>query len=371
MATDQQNLNYNPNAAADPQAGIFGLPYSFDDAKVIYLPVPWEATTSYGGGTSHGPEAILNASSQMDVFDLDVKNPYLAGLHAHAISPEMFELNRRSKILAQTIIEAYGEIDHLPALQKNLDLVNAASATLNHFVRQEVSTIFQAKKIPGLIGGDHSTPFGAFQAAAENYPEYGILHFDAHSDTRKAYLGFEHSHASIMYNAATKIPQIKKIVQVGIRDFCEEEYQFTSSQKDKFQVYYDQQLSAKKMDGKSFASIAEEIVSKLPDHVWVSFDIDGLDPRYCPHTGTPVPGGLDYHEAIQIVRSLAKSGKKIIGFDVVEVAPTLDSQSNPIEVNQANDEWDANVGMRLLYKLSAFALASQKICAWNSDHNSI
>ena len=360
---------YNPNAAADPNSGIFGLPHSFKDSKIVYLPVPWEATTSYGAGTSHGPEAIINASAQIDVFDLDVKNPYLAGMHALPISPEIFELNKRSKILAQTIIEAFGEIEDSAELKKNLALVNSHSKTVNTFVQNEISQIFKNNKIPALIGGDHSTPFGAFKAAAEQYHEFGILHFDAHSDTRKAYLGFEHSHASIMYNASTQIPQIKKIVQVGIRDFCEEEYEFTSSQKDRFNVFYDQHLNQRKMSGEPFTKIAEDIIKDLPANVWVSFDIDGLDPRFCPHTGTPVPGGLDYPEAIQILRSLANSGRKIIGFDVVEVAPIIDQDGTPIEINQANDEWDSNVGMRLIYKISAFALATQKLCEWNLKSN--
>lgn len=365
MATDP-NLTYNPNAAADPNAGIFGLPYSFEDAKVVYLPVPWEATTSYGAGTSHGPEAILNASVQIDVFDLDVKDPYIAGLHALPISKEILEMNEKSKALAQTVIDAYGEISGSPELKKNLAQVNADSKKLNDYVQQEIANILKHGKIPALIGGDHSTPFGAFKAAADVYPEFGILHFDAHSDTRKAYLGFEHSHASIMYNASTQIPQIKKIIQVGIRDFCEEEFEFTSiEKKDLFNVFYDQSISQKKMNNEPFNSIASEIISKLPENVWVSFDIDGLDPRFCPHTGTPVPGGLDYPEAIQILRALAKSGRKIIGFDVVEVAPILNNKGMPAEINQASDEWDSNVGMRLIYKLSALALASQKKCDWN------
>ena len=368
MAPNQQVNQYDPNAAADPEAGIYGLPYSFQDAKLVYLPVPWEATTSYGKGTAHAPEAIINASVQMDLFDLDVKDPYLAGLHALPISSEIFDLNHRAKLLARTVIDALGNTQDSTELQKNKATVNNHSKTVNEYVQKEISSILKHGKIPALIGGDHSTPFGAFKAAAEIYPEFSILHFDAHSDTRKAYLGFEHSHASIMYNASSQIPQIKKIVQVGVRDFCEEEFEYTSSNKDKFHVFYDQYLSQKKMDGEPFSSIAEEIVSKLPDHVWVSFDIDGLDPRYCPHTGTPVPGGLDYSEAIQILRARAKSGRKIIGFDVVEVAPILNPDGTPIIINQANDEWDSNVGMRLIYKLSALALASQKHRTWNQFH---
>src|SRR6185437_1373919 len=93
----------------------------------------------------------------------------------------------------------------------------------------------------------------------------------------------------------------------------------------------------------------EQIISELPQDVWISFDIDGLDPKLCPHTGTPVPGGLDFHEALYLIRELAESGRRIIGFDLNEVAP------DPTGAN----EWDANVAARLLYKLSAWTLVSQ------------
>lgn len=361
MATNQ---TFDPNGAADPNAGIFGLPYSFEESKIIFLPVAWEATTSYGGGTSHGPEAIINASAQIDLFDLDIQKPYLAGMHALESDPSIASMNEKAKALAQTIIDAYGVVEGSTELTANLAEVNRLSSLLNQKVYQDIKRVLDAGKIPALIGGDHSTPFGAFQAAAEQHPGFGILHFDAHSDTRKAYMGFEHSHASIMYNAATKIPAIGKFVQVGIRDFCEDEYEFTRSQKDRFHVHYDRDLSMKKMSGQSFDQIADEIISQLPEKVWVSFDIDGLDPRYCPHTGTPVPGGLEFAEAIQILRKLAQSGRKIIGFDVVEVAPILDPEGNPAPIEQASDEWDANVGMRLIYKLAAFALTTQGHSNW-------
>ena len=358
------SIHYDPNAAADPNAGIFGLPHSFEESKLIYLPIPWEATTSYGGGTVHGPQAILTASTQMDLFDLDVLNPDQAGLHCLPIDPEIFKLNDQASRLAQSIKDELGNITGKPGLQFNLDQVNQASATLNTWVKNQVNSIFQAKKIPVLIGGDHSVPFGAFQAAVAAEGKFGILHFDAHSDTRKAYMGFEHSHASIMYNAATKIPDITQFVQVGIRDFCDEEFQFVKSQGSRFHVFFDQLISDHRFSGKSFQDLAQKIITPLPEKVWVSFDIDGLDPRYCPHTGTPVPGGLDYSEAVFILRMLARSGRKIIGFDVLEVAPQLNAQGTPIEIEQASDEWDANVGMRLIYKLSALTLASQGIASW-------
>lgn len=342
-----QKTDFNPNAAADPNAGIFGLPHSFNDSSIVFLPVPWEATTSYGGGTAQGPQAILDASVQLDLFDLDVEKPYQAGMHCLPIDSKIFEMNQRAKVLAQAIKDCGGEIGSEPHLLKQLHEVNTLSEKLNTWVHDQTLAILKQNKIPGIIGGDHSVPFGAFQAAAQAHSNFGILHFDAHSDTRDAYMGFEHSHASIMHNASTKIPQISKIVQVGVRDFCEQEYEFTRSQSERFRVFYDHEINSKKMAGATFNSIATEIVQALPAKVWVSFDIDGLDPRFCTHTGTPVPGGLDYVEAVQILRLLANSGKQIIGFDLNEVAPGETS------------EWDANVGMRLLYKMAAFALLSQ------------
>ncbi len=358
--------SFDPNGAANPDAGIFGLPYTFEESKIIYIPVPWEATTSYGGGTSHGPDAILKASTQLDLFDLDVDKPYLAGLHALPINTEISNLNVIAKEKAKTIIQSYGEIEENPELKSNLSTVNSLSSQINNIIFSETKKTLTLGKIPALIGGDHSIPFGAFQAAAERFPGMGILHFDAHSDTRKAYLGFEHSHASIMFNTATNLPAISKFVQVGIRDFCEQEFEFINNQKNRFKVFFDHDIQLEKTKGKSFDMIANEIINELPEKVWVSFDIDGLDPRYCPHTGTPVPGGLDFFEAIHILRKLAKSGRQIVGFDVVEVAPTLNSDGAPIEPIQASDEWDANVGMRLIYKLSAFALASQGHSKWRN-----
>jgi agmatinase len=348
--------DYNPNAAAHLDDGIFGLPFSFEESSVIYLPIPWEATTSYGGGTAQGPQAILEASVQLDLFDLDVEKPYEAGLFCLPVPESIQDLNDATKILAQPIKDAGGCNSVDGPFAKQLQQVNQASAQLNQWVFEQTDKILNAKKIPALIGGDHSCPFGAFQAAEKHFGSYGILHFDAHSDTRDAYLGFEHSHASIIFNAANKIPGISKFVQVGIRDFCEQEVEFTTQQGKRFSVFYDRDIQTAKIKGESFHTIAEKIIADLPKQVWVTFDIDGLDPRYCPHTGTPVPGGLDYSEAIYILKLLATSGRTIIGFDVMEVTPDLNA---PVDNAQAIHEWDANVGMRLIYKLSALALLSQ------------
>jgi agmatinase len=344
-------MPFDPNAAALEDSGIFGLDCSFEEAQLIFLPVPWEATTSYGGGTSKGPQAILEASRQVDLFEGEVTNPYEAGFHLLTESESVRKWNKKAKKHAQKIIKKGGEIGKSKELKKSLEEVNALGEKLNNFIFVETQKLLKQKKRVGIIGGDHSVPFGALKAIAEKHPSFGILHFDAHSDTRIAFEGFKWSHASIMYNVLENIPQVKNLVQVGIRDFCEQEFDYCHQQKSRVSVFFDQQLSQEKFEGKSWKDITQKIIASLPQEVWISFDIDGLDPRFCPHTGTPVPGGLDFNEAIFVISSLVRSGRKIIGFDLNEVSPSPDK----------DDSWDANVGARLLYKLSAWMMASQEL----------
>ena len=341
--------HFDPNGAAPSDSGIFGLPHSYEEAKLVFLPVPWEATTSYGGGTSKGPEAIFQASHQVDLYDLEVQRPYEAGMHFLPENKKLKIWNKKAKASAQKIIEAGGRIEKSKALQKSLAEVNELSHEVNQFVFQQSEKILASGKILALVGGDHSCPFGALQALAKKEGDFGILHIDAHSDTRSAYEGFTYSHASIMNNVIEKIPEVKKLVQVGIRDFCEEEFSFIQSHPGKIHTFFDLHTAKQKAKGTTWSELCEAMVKPLPEKVWISFDIDGLDPRFCPNTGTPVPGGLDYQEAVILIGAVVRSGRKIVGFDLNEVSP-------------GKDEWDANVGARLLYKLSAWTLASQGIC---------
>lgn len=349
-------MSFDPNAPALPDAGIFGLPTTYEEARVVYLPVPWEATTSYGGGTSEGPNAIFNASHQVDLFDLEVEKPYEPGLYMVPLSEEVAEWNVRAKESATYVL------DHLGVDSKEVDeaiaSVNHASQKVNDYVKHETERLLRDGKIVALIGGDHSVPLGAFQAIGAHAGDFGVLHIDAHSDTRKAYEGFTYSHASIMYNACEEVPQLKKLVQVGIRDFCEEEFEYIKSSGDRISTFFDVRLQQAKLKGKPFTETAAQIVGQLPKKVWISFDIDGLDPRYCPHTGTPVPGGLELAEVLALFREIVVSGREIIGFDLNEVAPNL---------NDPSDEWDANVGARILYKMTAYTLASKKLCAFSPE----
>ena len=335
-------------AGAAIHDGIFGLPHTPEQASVVIVPVPWEPTTSYRRGTAKAPAAILAASRQVDLYDLDTGKPYEAGIAMLPEDPEIVKWNQEACEAATPVIEAGGHVTGNPQLQEALLRVNEASHRLNERVRRIVKSQLDRGKIVGLVGGDHSAPFGALRALAERYPHFGILHIDAHADLRDSYEGFTYSHASIMRNALVQIPAVQRIVQVGVRDLSEEEHAFIRGSHGRIASFFDRDLAQRAFTGETFAHTAAAIAEALPEHVYVSFDIDGLDPSLCPHTGTPVPGGLSFREAVALLAEVANSGRRIIGFDLNEVAPGPDG-----------DEWDANVGARMLYKLIGFALAAR------------
>lgn len=344
---------FDPNGSGETNGDIFGLPFSAPESNVILIPVPFEVTTSYGRGTAKGPKTILDASPQLDLFNAELAphglaRPWEFGIHMEKIDARIKRYNKEGCMLSKPIISKGGRIGQDKNLKAKLQKVNKISDSLNSLLFEKTKKHIADKKIVGLVGGDHSVSFGAVQAYAHKFPKLGILHIDAHADLRSAYEGFEHSHASIMNNVIHKIPGIEKLVQVGIRDFCDEEYELATGHK-KIKCFFDDTLRDHLLKGKSFAQLCKDIIEELPASVYVSFDIDGLDPALCPATGTPVPGGLSFQQATFLLRELALSGRKIVGFDLNEVAPS----------GRKNDEWDGNVGARILYKLCSAALFSQ------------
>ncbi len=328
---------FDPDAAAAPGSGIFGLPHTRAEARVVLVPVPFDATTSYRPGTADGPSAIRQASAQIDLLDRHFGPVYQQGIYMEDEDRQIRKLSAQAGALARPLIEAGGgEAD-----PDSLARVNAASETLNDFVHERVARILAEGKVPGVVGGEHSVTFGAVRAIAERFASFGILHVDAHMDLRQAFEGFTFSHASVMRNVLVQIPQVTRLVQVGIRDCGQAEVDFAQSQGKRVRVHYDDQWAELLLDGSHFPDLVHDALAALPETVYVSFDIDGLDPSLCPHTGTPVPGGLSFNQAAIILDTLRRIGKRVIGFDLVEVAP------GPVGA----PEWDANVGARILYKL--------------------
>ncbi len=340
-------MHFDPDAAGKPGSGIFGLPHSREEASVVLLPVPFDATTSYGHGTADGPAAILRASMQVDLYDRTYGRIYERGIHLLPESGEIRQASRSARALALPIIEKGGAD---PSDEAVLAKIDALGDLVNHYTYSETRRTLEQGKIPGLVGGDHSTPFGAVRACAEHAAaggeRLGILHIDAHMDYREAFEGFRWSHASIMHSVLSRIPEVATIVQIGIRDFGEGEMDFGIEQGRRSLTCFDLEWAQRIESGELFLDLAREAVAHLPEHVYISFDIDALDPSLCPNTGTPVPGGLSFNRAALLLDTLRTSGKKVVGFDLVEVAP-----------GPEGDEWDANVGARILYKLCGVATA--------------
>ena len=350
MNKQQIISTFDPSQPGLADESIFGLPFSAEQSEIIIIPVPWEVTVSYGAGASDGPSAILEASFQVDLHHQEYPDLWKLGIY--------LDLNQQTenwandsttyKLLAQPIIKALelGEvIAENKVLQADLESINARCEKFNEEVKNR--TLFwlnQGKKV-ALLGGDHSTPLGYYQALATKHDHFGILHLDAHMDLRISYEGFTYSHASIMYNAL-QIPEISKIVQVGIRDFCKQEVEVALS--NSVLVHTDRDLKAAQFSGITWQEQCEDIIDSLPQKVSVSFDIDGLQQWFCPSTGTPVPGGFSYEQATYLLSKLAQTDKEIIGFDLVEVAP-------------GETDWDGNVGARMLYHMCGMLAKNSKL----------
>lgn len=334
---------FDPDAAATCD-GIFGLPHGADDARVVLIGVPFDATTSYRGGAAEGPAAILEASRQVDLHDAETGDPWKAGIYLEPLSDEIRLLNAVARDHAAPIKERGGAAPDDPSLQ----VVNDAGETVCEWLRTRCDHWLAESRLVGVIGGDHASPLGAMGALAARRPGLGILHIDAHADLRVAYEGFEYSHASIMHNALQRSPSIQKLVQVGLRDVGGAESKAIASSDGRIKAFYDHEIARSLFTGDTFAAVAERIVEALPHEVYVSFDIDGLEPSLCPNTGTPVPGGLTFQQACFLLGRVAASKRRIVGFDLCEVVP-----------GGASDGIDAITGARLLYKLVGYMLLSQ------------
>lgn len=336
---------FDPNAASYPGSGAYGLPHAEADARYVLIPVPFDATTSYRRGTADGPEAIREASRQVDLYDREVGDAWSDGIFMREADAQIRAWNAEARAAADPIIAVGGLIEDDAALLAALARVNDVGAALNEHVAGACRAALDAGKVPVVVGGDHATPFGAIQAYAERYPGMGVLHVDAHADLRDAYEGFTWSHASIMHNVMARIPGVSRLVQVGIRDFGADELAQIRGSGGRIRTFFDADLARRRFEGETWRAVVAEIVETLPQQVYVSFDIDGLDPRFCPNTGTPVPGGLDLHEVSYLLGAVVRSGRQIVGFDLNEVAP-------------GDGDWDGNVGARLLYKMIGWSRLS-------------
>lgn len=340
--------HFDPSGVGQLGNNIFGLPFTVEEAKVVVIPMPWEVTVSYRAGAARGPETMFDASFQVDLYDEDMKDAWKTGIAMTPISKMWLQKNRVLRKKAEQCIrhlERGGEPTDA-SVKKNYQEINAASRELNAWVQQESAKYLKQGKSVCVLGGEHSVSLGLMKALAQRHKNFSILHIDAHADLREAYEGFEFSHASIQYNAS-KIPQVDQLVLVGIRDYSEQEADRIAASKGRMVAFPDRAIKTRLYDGQTWKKICADIVKPLSKNVYISFDIDALDPALCPHTGTPVPGGLEFEQVFYMISQLVKSGHTIIGFDLCEVAPGV------------TDDWDSIVGVRALYRLVNLMAKSQ------------
>ncbi|PLW92363.1 MAG: agmatinase [Marinilabiliales bacterium] len=339
--------SFNPDNNFLQSEGIFGLPFTYDDAKLILIPVPWEVTCSYGDGTCKAPDAIYKASFQIDLFDHNLGEEWKKGIYLDLAPEYIYDDNAVQRRFARQIIH-HLETESKPLNDrqtKQLDEVNKVCDGMNAYVAEKSTQIHTDGKISGLVGGDHSAALEHIKAVAKREKEIAVIQIDAHADLRESYMGFTHSHASLMNNLAKDATGITKVIQLGLRDICKAEADLIQSSP-LFSAFFMNDIRQWQYEGKKLKDIYSDIIKDLPDKVYISLDIDGLDPSLCPNTGTPVPGGFDFYEVVFLFAMLHESGKKIAGFDLCEVGIS------------DNSEWDANVAARLLYQLCLYTLRS-------------
>ncbi len=336
-----ENNNFDPNGVGIANGNIFGFPVEENEATIVIIPVPWDATASYGKGTSDGPAVILEASTQLDFFHPQLANAWQTKVFMAPISDEMKAINddlcvRGSEYIS--FLEEGGQLADNAHFQDVVNTINSSSSALMTNLEERATALLNQGKLVAVLGGEHSTPLGLMRALDKQGQPFGILQIDAHADLRDAYEGFEQSHASIMYNVLQHCPNMQKLVQVGIRDVASTEFAL-SQESNRIKTFYDWDIKKRQFEGETWKSIVDGIIRELPDRVYISFDIDGLHPSLCPNTGTPVVGGFELEQINYLFFQLVEQGKQIIGFDLNEVAPGTEG------------DWDANVGARALWNL--------------------
>jgi agmatinase len=269
----------------------------------VIVPVPYDGTTTYRTGTREGPRAILHASRELEFFD------------------------------EETATEAYRHgivtLDELPVtVSSPKDMVR--------LVREVGKFVFDADKMPVMLGGEHLLSLGMIEAAAERFPGLKVLHLDAHADLREEYQGSSYSNACVMRHVA----RIAPIVQVGIRALSKEEFDFI--QCCKIPCFFAHRLQRD-------PRLYDEIAAGLDGFVYLSIDLDVFDPSIMPSVGTPEPGGLGWYDVLALLRSVI-GNCRIVGFDVMELLP--------IPQNIAPDFLAA----RLVYKLLSYVFPDGSAC---------
>ncbi len=297
---------------------VYGRTCRWEEAELVLIAVPWGRGVSFRPGTEKAPALIRAVSTQIDYYRPEC--PRLEEAPLFWIEPETpFSLES--------------------------DPDTAYEAEVLPYVVRWAEAALTARKPFGIVGGDHSVPLGAHHALQKFAPgPYGVLHIDAHADLRPSYEGLRYSHATILYHIS-QLPQVERIVAVGVRDWAREEAEYARSRYPALAVYEMQRLAQAAYLGRSWMETVSEIVSLLPPYVYLSLDVDALEVGYVPNTGTPVPGGFHYEQLFFLLEAVRRSGRRIVAFDVCETGGA---------------QLDALVSAHLIYRLCGLVLCAQE-----------
>lgn len=337
-----------PNGVDVDNGNYFGMPFEVDNAQLVLVSAPWDVTCDNGGGSASAPDAIIEASTEIELYDPYAPDEWRKGIATAEIDYEIQESSAVLREVVERIVQMLenghdGNENFL--LRRKLDRVSAGCVELKSKVYDQTHSLLADGKLVGLVGGDQSTALGYITALSERYESFGILHIDAHCDLREASEAYLYSHTSVMRNVMSEVTGVSRLVQVGVRDFSEEELTYATADP-RIVQFTDSQMADRMFEGETWRALCDRIVEALPENVYVSFDIDGLSPDNCPHTDAPVAGGLSFNEAAYLLRRVVDNGRRIIGFDLSEVVP---SGENSI---------DASTAARMLFKLCGQTLRS-------------
>jgi len=322
---------------------LFGLSKPAEESEIVIVPVPWNANASEPTNTHEALDSLVDVSELIDLYHPKFPDMWRYGISTTPSLEGIVARNNEASVLAKELISLDGQ-DGDEAVSKREDLkqrLNQQNEKTFHQVYQVCQEWIEKGKLVGLIGGDHSVSLGYISMVADHCENFGVLQIDAHCDLRSSYLDNDFSHASIMHHVAG-FSSVTRLVQVGVRDYSESELKAIKSAKGKIKTFFDDDIKNQLFQGKSWQSICKKIVHALPDKVYISFDVDGLTSDLCPHTGTPVPGGLSYEQVSYLFHMIHQSKKQIIGFDLVEIGRDKERQ------------WDEKVASRILYLLCGY-----------------
>ena len=278
--------------------------HDYAAARFVVIPVPYDGSTSFRGGARYGPAAIIDASRHLEDYDIELgRDPSEAGIYT------------------------------LPELVPNVSGPKRVIEQVCH----ETARVVAAGKIPALLGGEHTITVGGVRACAERYADLSVLYLDAHADLRDSFMGSRWGHAS----AARRVSEICPLVAVGVRSISAEELEFAQDARNAERValhFWQQPPDADALAGAPI----DAIMARLSPNVYISIDLDALDPSIMPAVGTPEPGGMGWWDVLGLLRAVSQR-RRIVGFDIVELSP----EEGPVACS--------STAARLAYKLMGYA----------------